>query len=128
MILDSSVFLRILYREPGWEDLLRTIRAASFAGAGTPTLAETAIALHHRLGDQAAGMLEGLLDDLDIKEIQFGEGHWREAVSAFRRFGKGRHPARLNFDDCLTYATASLSGEPLLYVGDDFALTDLERA
>ncbi len=63
---------------------------------------------------------------MDIEEIPFGSVHWREAVDAFRRFGRGRHPAGLNFGDCLTYAVASLSGEPLLFVGDSFAKTDLE--
>ena len=128
MILDSSALIRILFREPGWQDTLDAIRSADFAGVGTPTLAETGIALHHRLGDTASGMLERLLDELELHEIPFGEVHWREAVTAFRRYGKGRHPARLNFGDCLTYATASLSGEPLLYVGEDFGATDLERA
>lgn len=52
---------------------------------------------------------------------------WREAVDAYRRFGKGRHPAALNFGDCMAYAMASLSGEPLLYLGDDFGRTDLGR-
>jgi ribonuclease VapC len=63
---------------------------------------------------------------VDIEEIPFGSVHWREAVDAFRRFGRGQHPAGLNFGDCLTYAAASLSGEPLLFVGDSFAKTDLE--
>lgn len=60
--------------------------------------------------------------------MPFGEAHWREAVEAYRRFGKGRHPAGLNFGDCLTYATAKLAGEPLLFVGEDFPATDLEAA
>lgn len=49
----------------------------------------------------------------------------RQAVDAFRRYGKGNHPARLNFGDCMTYAAAKLSGEPLLFGGDDFPLTDV---
>jgi ribonuclease VapC len=72
--------------------------------------------------------LERLLDELAIEELPFGEIHWREAVDAFRQFGKGRHPAGLNFGDCLTYATAKLSGEPLLFVGEDLGQTDLEPA
>ncbi len=67
-----------------------------------------------------------MLDELGIQEIPFGELHWREAVDAYRRFGKGRHPAALNFGDCMTYAVASLTGEPLLFVGNDFGHTDLE--
>ena len=128
MILDSSVLVAIIMKEPGAAELLRKIDDAEFAGIGTPTLVEASIVLAGRAGDAAAVLLERFLADLDVEEMPFGDVHWREAAVAFRRYGKGRHPARLNFGDCMTYATASLSGEPLLYVGDDFALTDLERA
>lgn len=73
-------------------------------------------------------MLDRFLDDFGIREITFGEVHWREAVDAFRRFGKWRHPAALNFGDCLTCAAARLAGEPLLFVGDGFPETDLDAA
>ena len=66
------------------------------------------------------------LDELAIEEISFGSVHWREAVEAYRTFGKGQGLAGLNFGDCLTYAVARLSGEPLLFVGEDFLKTDLE--
>ncbi len=61
----------------------------------------------------------------DVRVIEFGDRHWKVALQAFARFGKGRHPAGLNLGDCLTYAVARLSGQPLLCVGDDFAQTDL---
>lgn len=70
---------------------------------------------------------EFLLDN-EIASIPFGERHWAIAADAFSRFGKGRHPARLNYGDCMTYATARLAGAPLLCVGDDFARTDLALA
>lgn len=60
--------------------------------------------------------------------IDFGSGHWREAVSAWWRFGKSRHPAILSFGDCIVYATARLADEPLLTKGDDFSRTDIELA
>ena len=50
------------------------------------------------------------------------------AIDAFRRFGKGRHPAALNFGDCFSYALAKMTGEPLLFKGDDFSRTDIKRA
>lgn len=125
MIVDASALLAIVFREAGYERLLERIAGAGTVAAGAPTLAETGIVLHARLGDASRGMLERLLDELSIVEIPFGEVHWREAVDAFRRFGRGRHPAALNFGDCLTYAVASLNGEPLLFVGDDFARTDV---
>lgn len=73
-------------------------------------------------------VVDSALDELVIQEIPFGEVHWREAVEAFRRFGKGVHAASLNFGDCLTYATATLSGAPVLFVDDDFSKTDIDLA
>jgi ribonuclease VapC len=58
--------------------------------------------------------------------LPLDERHWVVAVDAFERFGKGRHPAAPNFGDCLTYAVAHVARRPLLYVGDDFARTDLD--
>ena len=126
MIVDASALLAIVFQEPGHEDVLERILSAPIVAVGSPTLAETGIVLHARLGEGAPGMLERLLDELAIEEISFGSVHWREAVEAFHRFGKGQDPAGLNFGDCLTYAVAHLSGEPLLFVGEDFPQTDLE--
>ena len=128
MIVDASALLAIVFREPGHEAVLERLQRADFVAAATPTLAETGIVLHARLGDASLGMLERMLDEFSVQEIPFGDLHWREAVAAFRRFGRGRHPASLNFGDCLTYAAASLAGSPLLFVGDDFTRTDIERA
>jgi ribonuclease VapC len=125
VIIDSSLLLAIVFREDGWEALVDELAAADSVAAGTPTFAETGIVLHARLGASARGLLERMLDEFGIQEIPFGEVHWREAVEAFARYGKGRHPASLNFGDCMTYATARLAGEPLRYVGDDFAQTDV---
>ena len=98
------------------------------SGIGTPTLAELVLVLSARLRTDPRGIVLRLLDEFDILEVPFGGEHWREAVDAFERFGRGRYAARLNFGDCLSYAVARLSGEPLLFVGDDFAATDLEAA
>ena len=128
MIVDSSAVLAVVFQEPGFEEILEQMENTTVLAAGAPTLAETGIVLGARLGPGAAGLLERMLDELGIQEIPFGELHWREAVDAYRRFGKGQHPAGLNFGDCMTYAVASLAGEPLLFVGDDFGHTDLEGA
>ena len=125
MIVDTSALLAIVFREPGYERLVERLAGADALAAGTPTLAEAGIVLSARLGSSADGMLERLLDEFGVQEIPFGEIHWREAVDAYRRYGKGRHPAGLNFGDCLTYATARLAGEDLVYVGADFDQTDL---
>jgi ribonuclease VapC len=60
--------------------------------------------------------------------VSFGEAEWRVAVEAFQRFGRGRHPAALNFGDCLAYASAAVAKDTLLFVGDDFAKTDIRPA
>lgn len=126
MVVDSSALLAIVFREPRHETLVELLAEAALVAAGTPTLTETGIVLEARLGARAHGMLERILDGFGIEAIRFRELHWREAMDAFRRFGKGRHPAALNFGDCLTYAVARLTGEPLLGVGSDLPQTDLE--
>jgi ribonuclease VapC len=84
--------------------------------------------LSARAGQDASAVLVELLASADAIVIEFGPRHWRAAVSAWGRFGKGRHPAGLNFGDCLTYATARVAGEPLLAKGDDFIQTDITLA
>ena len=128
MIVDSSALLCVLFREEGHDDLLRCLLDDPGPAVGAPTLAETGIVLEVRLGPSARGFLERFLDEVGIQEVPFGELHWREAVDAYRRYGKGRHPAALNFGDCMTYAVAALAGEPLLFTGDDFMKTDLTDA
>ncbi len=98
------------------------------AGIGTPTLAETGLVLSSRLGRDSRDLVIRLIGEFSIEEVPFGDQHWREAADAYLRFGKGRHKARLNFGDCLTYAVARLANEPLLFVGDDFPETDLDLA
>ncbi len=128
MIVDTSALMAIVFQEAGYENVLARILSAPVVAAGSPTLAEAGIVLHARLGTGSHGLLERLLDELAIEEISFGSVHWREAVEAYRRFGKGQGQAGLNFGDCLTYAVARLSGEPLLFVGEGFPKTDLDSA
>lgn len=127
MIVDSSAVVAIVLREPGHELLLEKL-AGSGAGIGTPTLAELGLVLSARLGRDSRPVIDGLLDRLGLDVVPFGDAHWRVAVGAFVRYGRGRHRAGLNFGDCLTYAVASLADEPLLFVGDEFAHTDLTAA
>lgn len=69
-----------------------------------------------------------VLDRFQVTTTDFTAAHAHAAVAAWARYGRGRHPAKLNYGDCMAYATAKLAGEPLLYVGGDFALTDIESA
>jgi ribonuclease VapC len=128
VILDSSAIVGIVLREPGFEDLVRKVARAEALAVGAPTLAEAGIVLTARLGRDARGLLQGLLREWDTQTVAFGEEHWREAVTAFERFGRGRHPAQLNFGDCMAYAVARLAGEPLLCTGRDFPKTDVQLA
>jgi ribonuclease VapC len=125
MIVDASVMIAVLLREPGWEDLLDQLESAPRLGLGAPTLLETTMVLVSRLREDPTPLLEKFLDRLSIEVISFDDAHCRVASQAFLRFGKGRHPAALNFGDCMSYATARLAQRPLLFVGDDFTKTDL---
>jgi ribonuclease VapC len=128
VILDSSVIVAIALREPGSEELVSKLRSADVLGIGSPTLTEAGMVLSTRLRVEPQALLDRFLRDFGVVPVVFGEQHWREALDAFRRFGKGRHPAALNFGDCLSYAVARLAGRPLLFVGDDFSRTDIAVA
>lgn len=128
MIVDSSALLAIVLREQGYERLELALGSAESVGVGAPTLVETAVVLHSRIGALSRTLLVRLLHDSGAACLPFGEPHWPVAVGAFARFGRGRHPAALNFGDCLTYATAKVANRPLLCLGDDFVHTDLALA
>jgi len=97
MVLDSSVLLHILFREPGYPEVARRLNQAERLLVGAPTLVETAMVLIRREGDAQLILLEDFLRRLRVEVVAFTEEHYREALSAFRRFGRGRHPAALNF-------------------------------
>jgi ribonuclease VapC len=128
MIIDTSAIIAIVFKEPGYQQLIDKLAEAEYLGIGTPTLAEVGIVLTAKLGAGAKSLLARLIQELSIAQVSFGEEHWREAIDAYDRYGRGRHPAKLNFGNCLSYATAKLSGRPLLFVGEDFKKTDLEEA
>jgi ribonuclease VapC len=128
VIVDSSAILAIVLREPGWESLVDEIARDPLCGIGAPTLAETGIVLTAKLGPKARVTLSRFLQEAGITVIPFTDAHWQVAVDAYTRFGKGRHRARLNFGDCLTYAVARLAEQALLFVGDDFRKTDVVAA
>ena len=126
MIVDTSALVAIVVREAGYEAVLAKLdRPDADAGMGTPTVVELGIVLSARLGTNARSLVSDLLEHFEIVEVPFADAHWRAAIEAFWRYGRGRHRAGLNFGDCLTYAVAHLADEPLLFVGDDFAATDL---
>ncbi|MEW6365976.1 MAG: type II toxin-antitoxin system VapC family toxin [Acidobacteriota bacterium] len=128
MIVDSSAVVCVLMREPEYERVIKRLVEAEFIGIGAPTLTETGIVVLARFPFDPLGRLSRFMQEFGISVVPFGEAHWQEAVDAYARYGKGRHPAALNFGDCLSYATSKLAAQPLLCTGDDFAQTDLELA
>jgi ribonuclease VapC len=129
MILDSSAIVAILMEEPEAEDLLAKLRQPGPIGVGAPTLMETGVVLTGRFGKkEPVPVLQGFLHKLGGLILPFDEAHWRVSTDAFIRFGKGRHPAALNFGDCMAYATARVAGQTLLCIGNDFVQTDLDLA
>ena len=128
MILDSSAIVAVVMKEPGFDSILELLAADQSPAIGTATLTETAIVLSARLRQDVRSLLSRFLSEGSIALIPFGESHYSMAVEAWLRYGKGRHPAGLNFGDCLAYATAKLADQPLLFVGDDFRKTDVQIA
>ena len=125
MILDTSAVLAVVFREPGFEAFLDKIADSAHLAIGAPTVTEIGIVLGNRLGKDVRGLLLQLLHEWQVTIIPFGEHHWQEAVAAYSRFGRGKHKAALNFGDCLAYAVAKLSDQPLLCTGNDFSKTDI---
>ena len=128
MILDSSAIVTIFLKAPGHDLVRHKIVEAQVIGVGAATLVETATVLSARLNRDMRGSLARFIEENQIITIPFTEGHYSIAVTAWLKYGKGRHPAALNFGDCLSYATARAAEIPLLCVGDDFPQTDLALA
>ena len=101
-IVDTSAIVAVLLREPEWESLLGKLRGADFVGIGVATLLEAAMVLSSRIGADARPLLDAFLTHTAAYMIPFEHVHYQAAVTAFLRFGKGRHPAALNFGDCLS--------------------------
>ena len=128
MTLDSSALIAILFAEPNHLELVDRILEADSARVGAPTLVETSIVFIARRGSGAGREVEELVKELGITVVPFGEPAWQAATAAFHRYGRGRHRAALNFGDCLAYASAAVADDSLLFVGDDFAQTDITSA
>ena len=127
MVVDSSAVVAILMREREGPAFADTLASARTAVIGAPSLFEVQMVLLREYPDTVEAELDRFLSAFDITVLPFGPDEYRHAADAFRRYGKGRHPARLNFGDCMAYAVSKAKGEPLLFKGADFAKTDVER-
>jgi len=124
VVVDPSAVVTIMWREPLHEVVTDLLWSASRRLLAAPSLVELGMVLE---GRRAGGLplTERLVRDLRLDVVSFGPEAAGRALDAFRRFGKGNHPAGLNLGDCFTYALAEEQGLPILAVGDDFRRTDL---
>ena len=125
MVVDTSALLAILQDEPERRSFNEALEAADARLISVVTLVETSILIESRYGAEGLRDLDLLLERAGIELVPVDVEQARTARGAWSRFGKGRHPAGLNFGDCFSYALARVLGEPLLYKGDDFSRTDV---
>jgi ribonuclease VapC len=129
IIVDSSALLAVLFKEPEKQAFQNAIAAADRCVMSAVNVHETAMVLRARHGRPAVERLWQLLADNEIEIFPFDEVQVRTAAEAFDRYGKGIHAkARLNLSDCAAYALSKTLNAPLLFKGDDFAETDVQRA
>lgn len=125
MIVDTSVLIAILRKEAGWEELIDRLLAENAVRISAGTLLEARLVAERERGQAE---LDTILVDAGIEVIPVDREQVDLAIGGFRRFGKGHHPAGLNLGDLFAYALAKSLGEPLLFNGNDFSQTDVQRA
>ncbi len=129
MIVDSSAIIALIAEEAESPRLREVLIDAASSAISAANYVECAIVLHSRGGQALVRRLDALLAAAGIRIEAVSAEHARLAVQAYQQFGRGfGSTARLNFGDCFAYALAAQTGEPLLFVGDDFTATDLTPA
>jgi ribonuclease VapC len=128
IVVDSSALVAILNDEPERRQFIDLIVDHGDPRVSASTYLETSMVMELRIGNRAGRELDALLEDVGISIIPFDHVQAKIARDAFRLYGKGLHPAALNFGDCFSYALAKWLNAPLLFKGKDFALTDIKRA
>ena len=128
MVLDTSALLAVLFQEPEAEAIAQAIAHDPRRLACAFSVLETGIVVEARKGESGGRELDLLLHRIGLECVPLTASLGEVARDAWRRFGKGKHPAGLNIGDCCAYALARISGEPLLFKGDDFSKTDILRA
>ena len=126
VVIDTSALLAILLGEPERGKLLQLLSESETRLLSAANALETAMVVESRRGEAAGRELDLFLHRTKIEIVAVDEEQFSIARFAWRKFGKGRHPAALNFGDCFAYALTKTSSEPLLAKGDDFRRTDLQ--
>jgi ribonuclease VapC len=127
VVIDPSALLAIVYAEPEEETFLDLIDQSENCLLSSPSYVEISIVVGTRHGEQGIENLNRLLNELSIVIVPFSLEQARLATEAFLKFGKGRHPAKLNMGDCFSYALAKAMNQPLLFKGNDFIQTDIDK-
>ncbi|CAN5844502.1 type II toxin-antitoxin system VapC family toxin [soil metagenome] len=127
MVIDTSVLIALLLREPAAPQLIAALEAASTRRISAASVVEASLVLLARNGEAGDVQLDRLLQKLGVEIMPVDAEQVAAARDAALRYGRGRHPAALNFGDCFSYALSAVATEPLLFVGDDFSRTDVDR-
>ncbi|MFC6324350.1 type II toxin-antitoxin system VapC family toxin [Microbacterium koreense] len=126
IVVDTSALMAVVLGEEDADVYASVLTAhAGAVAVSATTLVESALVAEARQGIEAARDLTRLIEAVDFDVVAVDESQSAIAVAAWRRFGKGRHSAALNFGDCFSYALAAHRGAPLLFKGDDFRRTDI---
>lgn len=128
MVIDTSALVAVLFDEPERHDFVRKITAARRRLVSSATLVESSIVVEARRGETAGRELDLFLHRAEVHIVAVDAEQAQLGRAAWRRYGKGRHPAGLNFGDLFAYALARSTGEELLFKGDDFSQTDVACA
>jgi ribonuclease VapC len=126
MVIDTSALVAIFLNEPERDRFLELIVHAGKRLMSAASVVEAGIVLEARQGEAAAREFDLFLHEADIEVVSVDQTQAQQARLAFRRYGKGRHPAGLNFGDCFTCALATVSGEPVLAKGEEFRRANLQ--
>ena len=126
MVIDSSALVAILFGEPQADRFVDAIAGAEPRLMSAANLLEAAIVVDNQLGPAAGRQLDRFVEQARIEIAPVTERQVSIARQAYLDYGRGNHPAKLNFGDCSAYALAKATGEPLLFKGDDFAHTDIK--
>ncbi|AYG04811.1 type II toxin-antitoxin system VapC family toxin [Gryllotalpicola protaetiae] len=127
--IDTSALIAVIFGEPDASSIARTMLAnAGDCSLSAATLVEASIVVEAKQGPAATQDLQLLIERIGAEIMPVDAQTAATAISAWRRFGKGRHRAGLNFGDCFAYALSKNSGLPLLFKGDDFTQTDIAQA
>ena len=128
MIVDTSAIVAILGDEPDASRIKAALAAAHPRRMSVVNALEVTMVVESRGGSAAGADFERVMSRAHIETVPVTREQLASAQYAWRRFGKGNHPAGLNFGDCFAYALADVTREPLLFKGDDFARTDIQAA